>query len=185
MRKIITIATMIFSLLIGTAYAEFFYNSEQSGLWTAVGIIGDEKNPRCLSFMEYEDGSSVEVVKDMKDGELYIIIYNTDWNITDEPGVTGNGQMRFIKGNNITATNDIELLLVNKNTVAIPNIYDDIFIPQFMKNDSMRLIMPGTTSNISIPLTGTMGVVEKMIECFYAFKDVGTDNKVNAPGKDA
>lgn len=185
MSKIITIAAMIFSLLIGTAYAEIFYESKQSGLWTAVGIIEDEKNPKCLSFMEYEDGSSVEVVKDMKDSELYIIVVNKDWYITDEPGTIGNGQMRFIKGDNITATKDIELVLVNENTIAIPNVYDDIFIPQFMENDSMRLIMPGTTSNISIPLTGTKNVVEKMIECFYAFKDVGTDNKVNAPGKDA
>ena len=39
MSKIITIAAMIFSLLIGTAYAEIFYESKQSGLWTAVGII--------------------------------------------------------------------------------------------------------------------------------------------------
>ena len=72
MSKIITIAAMIFSLLIGTAYAEIFYKSDQSGLWTAVGIIEDEKNAKCLSFMEYEDGSSVEVVRvpSLRESEL-------------------------------------------------------------------------------------------------------------------
>lgn len=144
---------------------EFYSNQSQN--WYIGGYTGDsEKNPACYLEYSFQDGSTFQLVKDLKDGELYIFLRNMQWNISDPPGEY-NLHMNFI-----TRSDDIDpasgkyyFELYNKNTITINWLSVDEFIPGFMKSSELRLIMPGDIENAYVPLEGSSYAIELIAEC--------------------
>jgi hypothetical protein len=62
-----------------TAFAQqvFFSTPNLRGNWQVVGDNGTETlHPTCKLIMLWQDGSSFELIKDLTDGELYILMVN-------------------------------------------------------------------------------------------------------------
>lgn len=151
------------------AFAQMLFFQTQVRDWKVFGKPQQEHlNPSCNGEKGYQDGSFFSIIKDLADGELYILFHNVTWNITDNPG---NYQMRinFYKGNSVfSLTANYELL--NKNTLRIRAIDPSKFLPAFMDFSRMVFIMPGTIQNAEISLAGTTAVVAAMSECVDQYK---------------
>ena len=53
----------------------FFSAPNLRGNWQVIGTSGDQTlNPACKLIMTWQDGSSFELIKDLADGELYILL---------------------------------------------------------------------------------------------------------------
>ena len=125
-------------------------------------------NPSCNGEKQYQDGSFFSLIRDLEDGELYVLFHNVTWNITDDPG---NYQMRinFYKGRDVVSLPAVYELL-NKNTLRIRAINPDRFLPPFLDYSRMVFIMPGSITNAEIGLTGTRAVVAEMSKCVGHYK---------------
>tara|TARA_R110000772_G_scaffold99174_3_gene198877 strand:- start:7042 stop:7602 length:561 start_codon:yes stop_codon:yes gene_type:complete len=186
MKTFLTAIALVSTLLVGAAQAEVFYAGEKSGIWQTFGLTGDGSNPVCLAMAEWPDGSDIQYVKDLADGELYVRIYNVDWDITDSPGTEVQARVNFYKDDQFTAGGTAPLIVVNHNTVVLANLEPTKFTPAFMENHVMRVVMPGTTSNIAVALNGSSDAVMNMAECMveYDMKDP-SEKTPTVPGRGA
>ena len=171
MMKFKTIGAVFASAMLFTsaAFAQMTFYETKIRDWIVFGKPQQEQlNPSCNGEKGYQDGSFFSLIKDLADGELYILFHNVTWNITDNPG---NYQMRinFYRGNSVfSLTANYELL--NKNTLRIRAIDPSKFLPAFMDFSRMVFIMPGTIQNAEISLAGTTAVVAAMSECIGQYK---------------
>lgn len=171
MMKFKTIGAVFASAMLFTsaAFAQMTFYETKIRDWIVFGKPQQEQlNPSCNGQRNYQDGSFFSLIKDLADGELYILFHNVSWNITDNPG---NYQMRinFYKGNSVSGlTATYELL--NKNTFRIRSIDPSKFLPLFMDFSRMVFIMPGSIPNAEVRLDGSTGVVAAMSDCVGQYK---------------
>lgn len=173
MKKFLLSTALAISLFTSQAFANanIFYNGGQQGAWTIFGNGGSEtQNPACVAETSWQDGSSMQLIKDLTSGELYIWFQNFEWNISDPPG-DYPFRMNMYSGNQVTG-GDMTYTLVNKNTITIRGIDVDSFIPAFMQMTEMRLLMPGDIQIAYIPLDGSSATVDKLLACIDEAKKV-------------
>lgn len=167
--KIICALTLTAMLFTSAAFAQntFFHTTIRD--WIVYGKDKNEQlNPSCNGEKKFQDGSFFSLIRDLADGELYILFHNVTWSITDSPG---NYQMRinFYRGNTV-ASETATYELLNKNTLRIRSIDPSRFLPLFMEYQKMLFIMPGTIPNAEILLNGAMNVVASMSDCISRYK---------------
>lgn len=164
---LIGIAAVCFMSTVAIAQSVFFQTQNRG--WEILGIPQrDQLNPICRGDRNYNDGSQFSLIKDLADEELYILLINNSWNITDKPGQY-NARINFHSGNRITGAN-MTYELLNKNTIRVRNITPDRFLPDFMNYSKMVIIMPGTIQNAEIDLNGSTDLIAIMSECIKTFK---------------
>jgi hypothetical protein len=170
-RVAVLIGMMLISNISIAAEGSYFYNEKVSD-WTVAGYTGDPSvNPSCFVRKDWADGSAFELVKDLEDGELYIWFQNNGWNIIDEPG---EYEMRLnihyydgdINGNNFG------YLLINKNTIVIPQIEVESFVTAFHDGTNMVMVMPGDIENAEVSLDKSKYSLELLAECIDKSKGV-------------
>jgi opacity protein-like surface antigen len=177
MRKFVsaTLAAMLFSSSAFAAGTEFYNVDVRPGPYYVKGVTADTNggsgNPACYAEVNYRDGSRFQLIRDLADGELYIYLRNTSWNISDAPGVyqlranfSRNGQ--FVSGLNFSYNQ------VNKDTIVIRNIKRETFLPLFTANAVMTFVMPGNIQNASVDLTGSSRSLEEISKCIDAARSV-------------
>ena len=170
MFKKIAASISVLMFLSSASFADTFYDGGQLGAWSVFGNSGSEtQNPACVAEVTWQDGSKFQLIKDLKDGELYIWFQNNDWNIIDPPG-NYQFRMNIVNRANQLAGGDMTYQLVNKNTISVRNIDVDSFLGPFMNMTEIRFIMPGDIGNAFIPLNGSSAAVEKLVQCIDAFK---------------
>ena len=194
MKKLLLSTVLAAGLFVTQAFAEpnIFYSGGQSGDWTVFGNAGSStQNPACVAETKWQDGSSMQLIKDLQSGELYIWFQNYEWNIIDPPGNYSFRLNMYNRANQVVG-GDLTYTLVNKNTIAIREIDVDSFIPAFMEMSEMRIIMPGDIQPAYIPLNGSTAAVEKLLACLDASKNISTtkpdtkplEQKPKVPGQD-
>lgn len=172
MKKFLLATMLSCSLLLTPALAadDIFYDGGVSGSWAVFGNAGSSKqNPACVAEVSWEDGSKLQLIKDLATGEIYIWFQNMEWNIADAPG-NYPFRMNIVDNQNNLIGGDMTYELVNKNTISVRGIDADSFIPPFMTMAEIRFVMPGDIQNAYIPLNGSGGAVEKMLACMDVFK---------------
>lgn len=171
MKNFFLSALLASSLVVTPALAqEIFYDGGQAGSWSVFGNAGtDTQNPACVAEVTWDDGSKLQLIKDLRDGELYIWFRNNEWNISDPPGVYTFRMNILDSGNNVVG-GELEYELINKNTIAVRKIDVDSFIPPFMTMTEIRFIMPGDIQNAYVPLNGSSQAVDKLLACIDAFE---------------
>jgi len=159
----------LFLFLTTTCSAEIFFKRNEK-LWTVYGIQNEvNKNPACIAQQSWKDGSSIQLIKDLSDGELYIAMINNEWQITDPPGKY-NMQVTVYTREEVTSTFTFEYTLIPKNHIVIRNIFEKDFIPNFVSASKLRFIMPGTIPNADINLQGSKAAIESIIDCAKKYK---------------
>ena len=170
MIKKFLIAGLISVFTATSAFA--FYDKPLSDGWKVIGDVGNkETNPGCALNLSYTDGSKFQLVRDLKDGEVYFWLKNTDWNIADEFGKTYPVRINFYDNHGNVTGGDFEYLLVTKNTIVIRNLNVDEIIPVFMSMSKMKFIMEGNIQNLEVPLDGTTEGVKYLGECIKQYFD--------------
>jgi len=188
MMKILTTIAFVSTLMVGTAQAEVFYSSDQVGVWETFGTTGNgELNPACVALSEWDDGSDIQFTKDLASQELYIRIYNVNWDMSDEPGTEVEVRINFWKDDRFVEGGTTSMIIINHNTVVVPWLEATKFTPDFMENHVMKFVMPGEVSNIQVSLDGSSAAVVNMAKCMveYDSKNPSGKNTSTVPGKDA
>ena len=164
--------TLLASLMFSTAaLAEqvFFSAPNLRGNWQVVGSSGDSTlNPTCKLIMLWQDGSSFELIKDLADGELYILMVNNSWSINDPPNTRANARLNFQSGNTISG-GSATFELLNKNTIRFRGLFADRFLPDFVSSNKLIIIMPGTVPNAEVNLEGTRNGVNVLSNCVRTY----------------
>ena len=164
--------TLLASLLFSTAaLAEqvFFSAPNLRGNWQVIGTSGDQTlNPACKLIMTWRDGSSFELIKDLADGELYILLINNTWSINDPPNTLAKARLNFYTGNTISG-GPATFELLNKNTIRFRGLVADRFLPDFVSAQKLVIVMPGTVSNAEVNLEGTRNGIDVLSNCVRTY----------------
>lgn len=175
MKKFIgaVLSTMLFVSSATAASQQFYSVDVRPGPYYVYGVtanVAANENPACYAEVNWRDGSRLQIIRDLADGELYIFLRNNTWNIIDPPGVY---QLRanFHRNGSVNGIN-FAYNLINKNTIVIRNIKKEVFLPLFTDNQRMVLVMPGAISNAEVDLTGSTRTLNEISKCIEAAKSV-------------
>lgn len=162
-------------LFCSSAYATDFFFQKSIGYWTVFGHPGsfDEKklNPACILATDWDDGSYVNLIQDLKDGELLLELKNNAWNIGDVD-LTKIYEMtlNFYGNDGKVQSWPTRFKFLSKNTVQIRNLDIKNFISDFKEFDKMVFIMPGTITNVTVGLNNSKDAIGIMIQCLDVSK---------------
>lgn len=177
LKVITTIASVVISMFLTTteAYSNTqapFFQSNDMG-WNVIGLHKrGELNPSCRGDKNYNDGSQFSLVKDLHDEELYNVMHNVSWEISDPPKNYSGLRINFHQGSNIFGLNgNYELL--NKNTIRVRNILHKDFISEIVRSSKLMFIMPGSIQNISIDLNGSSNMIQQLYQCIRSYRIPG------------
>jgi hypothetical protein len=177
MKKLIMIA--LFSLFSTLSYADTFYN-KRNGVWNVVGVVNEgELNPSCYALTTWKDGSEFRLIFDLADGELYILMINNQWNITDEPG-RYNLRLNVILPNTVFGDNGVFELL-NKNTIRLRGMPIK-FVDIFSQGTKLQFVMPGNIPNVMVDLKGSSQAIDFLSECVNVYKSSTPKTKPKSRG---
>jgi hypothetical protein len=168
---------MIWLSSFGAALAEdkpspegtWFFEQTVSENWLVKGIYypNKDRNDACFARREYKDGSTIEIQKDLIDGELAIWSKSMSWNSGSEKGNTYKMRVnmyaasgRFIDGAEWT------YFLQTKNAFRIGGIPEKSFLAAFFHADKMALVPDGDLPNLSIYFDNkAKQIVKTLAEC--------------------
>jgi len=169
---------------------EIFFDGGQNGSWSVFGNAGNSnQNPACVAEVTWEDGSKLQLIKDLQSGEVYLWFQNLEWNIADAPGDYTFRMNIVDKANNVVG-GDMTYTLVNKNTITVRGLDAESFIPPFITMTEIRFVMPGDIQNAYIPLNGSSAAVDKLLACMDVYKvkqpapAAPLGQKTKVPGQD-
>jgi hypothetical protein len=176
MRKLVsaTLAAMLFTSSAFAASQTFFREDVRPGPYYVFGITAnpaENSNPACYAQVNWRDGSKFQLIRDLADGELYIWMQNMTWNIADPPGPYSL-RANFYNRSGLSGGVNFRYNLVNKNTITIRWIDKDQFLPLFVSNQRMILVMPGSIQNAELVLTGTTRTLAEISRCIDAARGV-------------
>ena len=180
MKKFI-IALSVMAITTSVMAEELFYRNTING-WYVLGNRQDKNlNASCYMEKVWNDGSSFMFVKDLVDGEVYIMLRNNQWEIADKPG---NYSMRinFHYTNGTVSGGWATYELLNKNTMRIRGITANKFLRDFVGANKMVFVMPGTINNVEVSLQNSSVGVDLMFECI-AISKTNTQTKTQTKSK--
>lgn len=134
------------------------YERRATENWLVQGIYYPtrERNDACVAFKEWKDGSKLELVKDLKSGELRIWHQAMGWNrINDEKMKKYSLRMNFYdQQGNVADGGEIDYTLINKNTIVISQIDEKRFLKAFVNSNRINFIPEGNVSNTQVYFDG-------------------------------
>lgn len=177
MRRLMLIAGLL-ATLPAQANDETFFN-DVSGSWSVYGHSGNENlNPACVAETKWDDGSRLQIIQDLKDGELYINFNNNQWNV-EGPYNTQHELTMNMYGKKGVESWTATFNLSTKNSIQIRGIDYKSFLPAFMGYNKMVLIMPGTVENAEVSLVGSAAAVRLMAGCIESAEGNRSIEKFN------
>ncbi|MGV8839550.1 MAG: hypothetical protein ACWA6X_04525 [Bauldia sp.] len=139
--------------------------------WEIFGDLGNEQvSPACGLRQSYQDGSSFTLYKDLVNGDLFLVVVNNAWDVRD---VTAGDEFPatynfFYRDGSLYDSLRSYLVFVNKNTITVPDIAGEVFLPAFAAASYMRIIMPGNVENAYIALQGSTEGLTYLSQCVDA-----------------
>ena len=149
----IVIAMLLVLTWITAADAEevSFYEKETDKFWTVYGGAKTETGQAtCYGSASKKDGSFIQIHRSLVNGEVWVIIHNTAWEIDGDGKGTARwnfyreGKDAFVDGTDFTYE------VKNKNTILILDINSKRFSEVLWKTRYFTLVMPGNLQNMSV-----------------------------------
>jgi len=180
MKKLFTIVVAIFFMATTSfASSEFFYRNT-SGQWSVYGHPGrDDLNPACIAQTNCSDGSTLMIIQDLADGELYIHLTQNQWNIEGPYPTNSELELNFYKNNRIYLSVGSRFSLTGSNTIVIRGIDHDKFLGPFTESERMVFVIPGNVPNLTVGLRGVRNAFDFTTQCLRESQKV----KTNLPKK--
>lgn len=165
-----TSALILLLLLATPATAEeiTLFEKETDKFWSVFG--GAETNTgqaTCFGRAQKKDGSYIQIHRSLVDGELWVIVHNSDWEIkTDSKGIL---RWNFYRGGSKDSLIDganFDFQVKNKNTILILGIAPKRFSEVIWNTRYFTLIMPGDLVNLSMGFeTKGSTMLDALAEC--------------------
>lgn len=168
MKKIMSYILAVIMFTNTAIAAESFFSVDvQPGPYYVYGVKADKdkkENPACYAEVNWRDGSKIQFIRDLADGELYIYFQNVSWNILDAPG------KYILRANFHYSNGDVRGLnyhydLINKNTIVIRNMIKEEFVKLFTSGNRLVFVMPGSIKNAEVDLTGSTKALQEISNC--------------------
>jgi hypothetical protein len=169
MIKLLKRCALVSVLLTGTAYADeqsFFERTTEKSWSVFGGVNPDTAQATCYADTRWKDGSVLQIHRSLVDGEFWIFLKNTDWQIMDPLGPRPTKiRINFYNGKRVVEGGDMSYSLTAKNTLFIPNIETKRFVEALAKSNYINFIMPGTTSNIGVSIADSRAMITGLYDC--------------------
>lgn len=162
--------------------AKVFYHKRIDQAWTVGGheYPGTKSHPVCFANATIEDGSGIEMVKDLESDEFYIRVQNMNWNLTE--GVDDKEKLRLnlYRNSKLIDGGNMNWFILTKNTIGIPSLSAKEFTDAFWKSTFIRVIMPGDNQNFSTLIASPHSVLDSMSECIKAYAPIDKPPSLDA-----
>lgn len=173
-----TLKAMVLSSVLLAASAAFaqeaqpFYAKDASE-WKAIGFPGNEKlNPLCAVTIGYNKGATFTLIKDLKDGELYLQLNDPDWKIALQPGIYKDGLLVLnTDQGNVEAT--VPYTVDSGINIRIRHINDAKFITSLMTSKLFEFSVPTQHIIADVPLGNVIAGMKMEADCVLAFGSHG------------
>lgn len=168
--------------------AKVFYYKRIDQLWTVGGheYPGTTSHPACFANATIEDGSGLEIVKDLESDQFFIRVQNMNWNLTE--GVDDKEKLRLnlYRNGKLVEGGNMNWFILTKNTIAIPSLSAKQFTDALWRTTFIRVIMPGDNQNFSTFIASLHVVIDSMAECIKVYAPIDKPPSLDtkpAPGK--
>ena len=179
MKKTLSVVAAVALAFTTSVFAgELFYDkpANDKQVWGVFGDKGsDSLNPACVAELGFNDGSYVQIIKDLANGEVYIWLKNNAWEIQDEVNQYYDLELNFTFTDGSVVNVPMQYLLLNKNTIILPQLNDENFLGALATAKEFKLIMPGTIQNAYIGLDGSTDALTLIGACMDAAKKIKFD----------
>jgi hypothetical protein len=104
--------------------AKIFYNQRADALWM-VGVHeypGTASHPLCFANATLEDGSGMEVVKDLESDKFFLRVQNMNWNLVEGTDDKETLRLNLYRNSKIVDGRNMGWFILTKNTIAIPSL---------------------------------------------------------------
>jgi hypothetical protein len=131
--------------------AKVFYNKRIDALWMVGGheYPGTTSHPVCFANATLEDGSGMEIVKDLESDELYLRVQNMNWNLVEGTDDKEKLRLNLYRNSKIVDGGNMSWFILTKNTIGIPALTAKNFTDALWNSTFIRIIMPGDNQNFS------------------------------------
>lgn len=166
-----TFALLVAMALCGAAQAGegyfAFYKKDADKYWDVFGD-GDKERGQvtCYADTRSRDGSVVQIHRSLSDGEVWMFVKNTDWEIPAEAGISGTAHVNYYNANGrLIDGGDFEYLVKDKNTILILQIKGKKLADNLWNTKRMAFVMPGNLSNFAVGFEKPREVLRGISEC--------------------
>lgn len=188
MKKLLTIIATL--CVCSSAYAVEYFFDKSVGFWSVYGHPGTNSlNPACVTTANWDDGSYLNLIQDLKDGELLIELKNNEWDVSDADLTAQYDMTLNMYSSNKSKVKSwkVKFNFLSKNTIQIRGLDYKTFLPAFINFGKMILIPPGTMPNAEISLENSSAAVDIMAQCLDAskthkFDSNSTDGSIQKQG---
>ena len=151
--------------------AKVFYNKRIDSLWMVGGheYPGTKSHPVCFANSTLDDGSGLEIVKDLESDELFIRVQNLNWNLTEGTDDKEKLRLNLYRNGKLVDGGNMGWFILTKNTIAIPSLSAKQFTGALWNTTLIRVIMPGDNQNLSTFIASPHMVLDSLAECIKAF----------------
>jgi hypothetical protein len=154
--------------------AKVFYNKRIDQVWTVGGheYPGTKSHPVCYANATIEDGSGVEIVKDLESDEFFIRVQDMNWNLTEGTDDKEKLRLNLYRNGRLVDGGNLNWSILTKNTIAIPSLSAKEITDALWKSTFIRVIMPGDNQNFSTFIGSPHVVLDSMAECIKAYAPI-------------
>lgn len=180
MRKLLGLLASVF--LFTSAQAETFY-LENINTWVVFGQTQeDDYNPACSIYTRWGDGSSLKLVKNLDDRNIYMIVQNMKWKMPGPSNLPLPIALNLHFEDQSMMGSIIQYMTLSPNMIVIPNL-NDLFIVKLSDATGISMTMPNNYENVATPLRDTKLAVEKLADCVQKSKSIDLGSKKRIPLK--
>lgn len=121
-----------------------------------------EVNASCVMTKPLKDRSNFTFIKDLVDGELYVLYTNSNWNITNPPGkylsrITFHSQTKSVG-------KDAEFELLSPTSIRFRRLSMQ-FLYDFSSYNRMIIVMTGSVPNVEVTLSNSKDAINSLGQC--------------------
>lgn len=136
-----------------------------AGTWSVYGTMPNRNlNGQCFAQTTWTDGTTLNVIKDLHDDELYVQIYNPDWYLP-EPG---HANLDFnVAGRNERLPVTFVVIGNGNNTIHIRHLDRTNFMQLVYDARMLGIDMePNGNPNLYMTMMGSRDMIAALVDCY-------------------
>lgn len=173
MKRLIAIAVIVM-LSTAASASDRFYESSKTGDWKVFGVFKNKDNPNsvgdsCLMQRDYDDGSYVQLFKDLNDNEILMWVKNSGWNFVLEDEKEKQGIATFVFRNAHKKESGPKDFRVQGRHLIVFRQLNEKFLVRWFEDQDLTVEMPGSINDVKIVLINTRKALEELAECVSVY----------------
>lgn len=147
---IVTFLTALLFTTLIEAEEKTFYKKETDRFWTVIGgAETDTGQATCFGEATKKDGSIIQIHRSLVDGELWVLVYDTEWQIEGPDIGTLRWNLYGANNSGLISGFDFIFNVKNKNTIIIQQVKPTALTEPLWNTRYFTLVMPGNLPNFT------------------------------------